>query len=156
MNAVEAIVWNLEEVRRRSLIVWESIPAEYLEWRPDPDAMSIQDMIRHVLDSERYYHLALLNQGSLADYESPYDKRAFTTLQEELEFSEPLREAFMDTVKSYSSEDLSEVKIDRSDVGYVRTLGDMLLRIAYHESVHAGQLLDYLRSAGVKRPKIWD
>lgn len=156
MNAVESIVWNLEEVRRRSRIVWESIPSECLDWRPDPDAMSIQEIIRHVLDSERYYHLALLKQGSVTDYESPYDKRAFTTLQEELAFSEPLREAFIDTVKSYSSEDLSEMKIDRSDVGYIRTLGDMLLRIAYHEAVHTGQLLDYLRSAGGKRPKIWD
>lgn len=156
MNAVEGVVWNLEEIRRRSLILWESIPAEYLDWRPDSDAMSVKEMIRHVLDSERYYHLALLNEGSVADYESPYDKREFTTLREELGFSEPYRKAFMDTVRSYSPEDLSNIKIDRSDVGYIRALGDMLLRIAYHEAVHTGQLLDYLRSAGVKRPKIWD
>lgn len=46
--------------------------------------------------------------------------------------------------------------IDRSDVGYRRLLGDMLLRVAYHEAVHAGQLLDYLRTACVERPNIWD
>ena len=32
----------------------------------------------------------------------------------------------------------------------------MLLRVAYHESVHTGQLLDYLRTAGVPRELIWD
>ncbi|WP_309120579.1 DinB family protein [Paenibacillus sp.] len=156
MNAIEAIVWNLEEVRRRSLLVWESIPDTYLDWKPDSDAMSVKDMIRHVLDSEHYYHLALLNEGSLAKYESPYEKRAFTTLKEEISFSEPYRKAFMDTVKSYAQADLSTIQIDRSDVGYIRTLGDMLLRIAYHEAIHSGQLLDYLRTAGLKRPKVWD
>src|SRR5690349_14384103 len=116
MNAVESIVWNLEEIRRRSLIVWESIPDEYLDWRPDSDALSVKEMIRHVLDSERYYHLALLNEGSVSDYESPYEKREFTTLEEELGFSEQYRKAFMDTVRSFSPEDLANIKIDRSDV----------------------------------------
>lgn len=41
-------------------------------------------------------------------------------------------------------------------MGYIRDLGDMLLRIAYHESVHTGQLLDYLRTAGVPRINVWD
>lgn len=62
----------------------------------------------------------------------------------------------MDTIRSYSEEDLKNIKIDRSDSGYIRDLGDMLLRVAYHESVHAGQLLDYLRTAGVDRIGIWD
>ncbi|MBB3112741.1 putative damage-inducible protein DinB [Paenibacillus phyllosphaerae] len=156
MNAVDAIVWNLEEVRRRSRLVWESIPAEYLDWKPDSEAMSIIEMIHHVLDSEHYYHLALLNRGSLSAYESPYENRNFADLHDALRFAEPYRSAFMDTVKSYSQEDLSTIKIDRSDVGYIRTLGDMLLRVAYHESVHTGQLLDYMRTAGVNRPRVWD
>ncbi|AFH62850.1 DinB family protein [Paenibacillus caseinilyticus] len=156
MNAIEAIVWNFEEIRRRSIIVWESIPKEYLDWRPDSDAMSMKEMIRHVLDSEHYYHLALLNKGSLEAYDSPYEKSPFSTLKEEIDFSQTYREAFIDTVKSYTQDDLWQVKIDRSDVGYIRTLGDMLMRIAYHEAVHTGQLLDYLRTAGLKRPKVWD
>lgn len=156
MNAIEAIVWNLEEVRRRSMIIWESIPGEYLDWKPDSDAMSMKEMIRHVLDSEHYYHLALLNEGSLTTYESPYEKRPITTIKEEIDFSQTYRNAFIDTIKSYAQEDLTRIQIDRSDVGYIRPLGDMLMRIAYHEAVHSGQLLDYLRTAGLKRPKVWD
>lgn len=156
MNSIEAIVQNLSEVRRRSMIIWESIPEEFLDWRPDSDAMSMKEMIRHVLESEHYYHLALLNEGSLTIYESPYETRDFTTLKEDINFSQTYRDAFMNTVKSYAQEDLSGIQINRSDVGYVRSLGDMLMRIAYHEAVHSGQLLDYLRSAGLKRPKIWD
>ncbi|QSF46320.1 DinB family protein [Paenibacillus tianjinensis] len=156
MNAIDCIVLNLEEVRRRSIIVWESIPEHYMNWRPDPDALSIKEMIRHVLDSEHYYHLCLLNEGSLITYDSPYEKRTFTTLKDELDFSRTYRNAFIDKIKSYGEDDLSRIQIDRSDVGYIRTLGDMLLRIAYHEAVHSGQLLDYLRSAELKRPKVWD
>ncbi|MGG1518719.1 DinB family protein [Paenibacillus oryzisoli] len=156
MNAIEVIVQNLSEVRRRSLIIWGSIPDDFLDWRPDLEAMSIKEMIRHVLDSEHYYHLALLNKGSLTAYESPYEAHPFVTLQEELDFSETYRNAFMNTVKSYTQEDLTRIQIDRKDVGYIRSLSDMLMRIAYHEAVHSGQLLDYLRSAGLKRPKVWD
>ncbi|WJH37024.1 DinB family protein [Paenibacillus sp. CC-CFT747] len=156
MKAIELVVLNLEEVRRRSEKVWRSLPADRLDWKPDGEALSIKDMIRHVLDSERYYHLALLNRGSLTSYESPYEGREFTTVEEELAFARPWREAFLTTVKSFREEDLPAIRIDRSDAGYVRTLGDMLLRIAYHESVHTGQLLDYMRTAGVPRPRVWD
>ena len=92
----------------------------------------------------------------VTSYESPYETRTFTTLKEELNFSETYRNEFMNTVKSYTPEDLTRIQIDRKDVGYIRSLGDMLMRIAYHEAVHSGQLLDYLRLAGLKRPKVWD
>ncbi|WP_410768086.1 DinB family protein [Fontibacillus sp. BL9] len=156
MNALELIVLNFEEIRRRSVKVWLGIPGEKLDWKPDSEALSMKEMIRHVLDSEHYYHLALLHRGSLSSYESPFEDREFTTVQEELAFAEPYRRQFIDTVKSFSQEDLSLIKIDRSDAGYIRSLGDMLLRIAYHESVHTGQLLDYLRTAEITRPRVWD
>ncbi|MFC5470249.1 DinB family protein [Cohnella suwonensis] len=156
MNAIDLILLNFEEVRRRSIKVWESIPEESLEWKPDLNALNIKDMIRHVLDGEHYYHLALLNQGSLTSYESPFENRIFTTVKDELAFAQTYRKEFMNTIMSFSDESLSKVEIDRSDVGYVRTLGDMLMRIAYHESVHTGQLLDYMRTAGIERPKVWD
>ncbi|MBM7542797.1 putative damage-inducible protein DinB [Amphibacillus cookii] len=35
-------------------------------------------------------------------------------------------------------------------------MGDMLLHVAYHEAVHTGQLLDYLRTADIPRGHIWD
>ncbi|MED2149537.1 DinB family protein, partial [Bacillus thuringiensis] len=43
-----------------------------------------------------------------------------------------------------------------SDVGYTRNLGDMLMRMAYHEAVHTGQLLRDMRALGLKRPHLWD
>lgn len=113
-------------------------------------------MVRHVLDSEHYYHLSIKNQGSLPVYESPFEKQPLISVEAELNFAEPYRRDFLETIVSFSEDDLSNIKIDRSNVGYIRDLGDMLLRIAYHESVHTGQLLDYLRTAGVPRISVWD
>ncbi|ANC77569.1 MULTISPECIES: DinB family protein [Fictibacillus] len=156
MNSINLLILNLNEVRRRSIKVWTSIPQEKLHWRPDSEAMSCLEMIRHVLESEHYYHLAIKNRGSLESFESPFENKPYTTVKNELIFAEPYRNDFIHTVQSFSEEDLSEIKIDRSESGYIRDLGDMLLRIAYHESVHTGQLLDYLRSANVPRIRVWD
>ncbi|MCZ8535303.1 DinB family protein [Psychrobacillus psychrodurans] len=156
MNSIDLILLNLNEVRRRSTKVWTSIPQEKLHWKPDKEAMTCIEMVRHVLESEHYYHLAIKNQGSLTVFDSPFEKQPFSTVNEELKVAEPLRNEFIETIKSYSEEDLTNIKIDRSESGYIRSLGDMLLRVAYHESVHTGQLLDYLRMAEVPRVRVWD
>ncbi|MES5396433.1 DinB family protein [Bacillus amyloliquefaciens] len=158
MNTIDLIVLNFEEVRRRSVKLWTGIPKETMDWRPDSEAMSCKEMIRHVLEAEFLYHQILLKQMNEPSEESinPYESKTFTTVAEELEFAKPFRAEFLTFIKSLNETDLTNIKIDRSDVGYVRELGDMLLRIAYHESVHTGQLLDYLRTAEVDRPLIWD
>ncbi|MGD6855891.1 DinB family protein [Bacillus infantis] len=156
MNSIDLVILNLNEVRRRSIKVWTTIPDEKLFWKPDNEALNCLEMIRHVLESEHYYHLAIKNRGSLTAYDSPYENRPFISVQNELDFAETHRREFIDTIKSFFEEDLENIKIDRSESGYIRDLGDMLLRVAYHESVHTGQLLDYLRTAGVPRIRIWD
>ncbi|MGG0670295.1 DinB family protein [Sporosarcina koreensis] len=156
MNSIDLILLNFNEARRRSIKVWTSIPQEKLNWKPDDEAMTCIEMIRHVLESEHYYHLAIQNRGSLAVFDSPFENRPFSTVDAELKFAEPFRNQFLETITSFSEEDLSTITIDRSDSGYIRSLGDMLLRVAYHESVHTGQLLDYLRTAGVPRVRVWD
>ncbi|MBB6452515.1 putative damage-inducible protein DinB [Salirhabdus euzebyi] len=156
MNAIEMARLNLEEVRRRSIKVWKAIPEEYLGWKPDSKALTCIEMVRHVLDGEHYYHLALKKKGSLSHYQSPFDSLPLISVEKELAVAAPLRKEFLETVSSFNEDVLFNIMIDRSDVGYVRSLGDMLMRIAYHESVHTGQLLDYLRTAKIPRPDIWD
>ena len=156
MNSIDLILLNFNEIRRRSIMVWTSIPQDKLNWKPDNEAMTCIEMIRHVLESEHYYHLAIKNHGSLAVFDSPFEKQPFSTVNAEIKFAEPFRNDFLKTIKSFSVEELTSIKIDRSDTGYIRSLGDMLLRVAYHESIHTGQLLDYLRTANVPRADIWD
>lgn len=157
MNINDLIIINFEEVRRRSIKVWKAIPKEMLDWKPDNEALTCGEMIRHLVEAEFLYHQMLLGRGSKGlTMVNPFDAKEFTTVDEVIQFAEPYREQFLSYIKTISSNDFENVEIDRSDVGYVRTLGDMLLRIAYHESVHTGQLLDYMRTMGIDRPKIWD
>lgn len=158
MNVNDVIIFNFEEVRRRSIKVWKAIPQEMLGWQPDENALTCAEMIRHLLEGEFLYHQILLGRGSaaLSNITNPFETREFTTVDDELAFAQPYREAFLNYIESISADDLENIEIDRSDAGYVRKLGDMLLRIAYHESVHTGQLLDYMRTMEIDRPMIWD
>lgn len=156
MISIEVILLNLIEIRRRSELLWAGIPAIFYFWRPDANAMHCLEMVRHVLESEHLFHVIVNNRGNLGDYVSPWENRPFTDLHDELAFAAPYREAFLETVKSFCSGDLKHVEIIRTEKGQRRCLGDYLLRIAYHESVHAGQMLSYLRTLGLDRPLIWD
>ena len=150
------MTFNFEEVRRRSVKVWQGIPAERLQWKPDAEAMTCIEMVRHVLEGEWLYMQMLRRGGSLESEESPFNPRPYTDVAAEIAFAEPYRQEFLKLIGSYTAEELTTRKVERTDKGYVRTAGDFMLRIAYHESVHAGQLLGYLRLMDVPRPNIWD
>lgn len=156
MHSTELLTLNLEEVRRRSVKLWQGIPAERSLWRPDAGAMTCIEMVRHVLEGEWLYMQMLRSGGSLESEGSPFNPRPYTDVAAEIAFAEPYRKEFLELVGSYTAEELTTRKVDRADKGYVRAAGDFILRIAYHESVHAGQLLSYLRLMNVPRPNIWD
>jgi uncharacterized damage-inducible protein DinB len=156
VTTVELLLTNFEEIRRRSIKVWEAIPIDQLHWKPDDDAMSCIEMVRHVLEGEYLYMEIVKARGGIKDIPSPFESRPFVNVANELAFATPYRKAFLELTQSFSVSDLERVQIDRSDVGYLRKLGDFLLRIGYHEAVHCGQMLDYLRTMQVKRPNVWD
>jgi len=155
MSGAELLCLNLTETRRRSIRIWRGIPISMSDWRPDPDAMSCFEMVRHVLEADYLYGQMIRERRSYSGG-SPFADRHFDDLDAALVFATPYRESLLETVLQLSDDDLNTVAIDRSDVGYIRKAGDFILRIAYHESVHAGQILQYLRMAGVPRPSIWD
>ena len=59
-------------------------------------------------------------------------------------------------ISTLNESDLEHVRIERKEVSQSKKLGDYLNRMAYHESVHTGQMLSYLRTIGIDRPQIWD
>ncbi|NAS29348.1 DinB family protein [Flavobacteriaceae bacterium R38] len=156
MGSIEIILLNFSEIRRRSIKLWEGIPNEFLNWRPDKEAFSVIEMIRHTLETEHLFHVIVQNRGDLGAYKSPWDKLEYSDLKNELNFAEKYRTSFLDMIRTLKETDLEHVRIERKEVGQSKILGDYLNRIAYHESVHTGQMLDYLRTLGVKRPLIWD
>jgi uncharacterized damage-inducible protein DinB len=156
MTGSEIILLNFEEIRRRSIKLWAGLTPEHYSWRPDDKAMRCLEMVRHVLEAEHLFHKIVENRGNLGDYVSPWDGRPYTNLQDEISFAKPFREKFFTTIRSFTANDLNTVEIIRSEKGQRRKLGDYLLRIAYHESVHTGQMLNYFRTMAIERPQIWD
>lgn len=156
MTQTEILLLNFEEIRRRSIKLWTGITPENYFWKPDPTAMSCLEMVRHVLEAEHLFHIIVENRGNIGNYTSPWENRPYTNLQDEFNFASPYRAKFLEAVKKFTPEDLHTVEIVRSEKGQRRKLGDYLLRIAYHESVHTGQMLAYLRELGMERPLIWD
>ena len=156
MTASEILTLNLEEIRRRSIKIWRGIPEDKFDWKPDAEAMNCLEMVRHVLEGEWLYHQMLKSGGNLDTHETPFANRAWTNVEDEIEFAESYRKDFLDFVNSLTVSDLAEKKVDRSERGYIRPFGDFILRIGYHESVHAGQMLSNLRTMEAPRPDIWD
>ncbi|MFS1519473.1 DinB family protein [Bacillus sp. SCS-151] len=157
MNVIDLSVLNLKETRRRSIKLWRSLPDSWITWRPDKDAMTFGEMIRHVWSGSFDYHMIIRNNGSVKTKTAPpYFQEPIVSVEKEVELSNQYFDDFIEYVQSLSEEEFESRLIDRSDVDYQRYLGDMLLRIAYHDAVHAGQFLQYLRMAGLERPMIWD
>jgi hypothetical protein len=59
-----------------------------------------------------------------------------------------LSERIHETISEFSENDLDTIQIVRSERA-TKTLGEFLQRCNYHESVHAGQSLSYLRTVGM-------
>ena len=156
MTPSDIIILNFEEIRRRSIKVWRGIPSDFYFWQPDKDAMTCLEMIRHVLEGEHLYHKIIENRGNPGSYISPWEHKPYKDVSDELSFAQPFRDNFIQSLKLFSAQDLTDIEIIRSEVGQKRKLGDYLMRIAYHESVHTGQMLSYLRILNVERPKVWD
>ena len=156
MTTTESIILHFEEIRRRSKMLWAGVISEFYHWRPDINAQSCLGMIRHVLETENFYRLIILNKGRNADdFASPWKDRPLVDLQNELEFALPFRKQFLETILSFTPAEFYSIEIVREG-RKTRTLCDFLYRCAYHESVHAGQFLSYLRTLGLDRPNIWD
>ncbi|SDW82312.1 DinB superfamily protein [Marininema mesophilum] len=154
MNAIDLIIHNFEETRRRSIITWRGISDQYLDWRPDKDAYSFGETIRHTWVGDHEYMYMLKTNGQRLE-EVPFEKVPILSVEQEIAYSLPYRQELIDWIHSLSPIDLAEKSIER-EKGHKRTLGDMLLRIAYHDSVHVGYLMQYMRTLQIARPDIWD
>lgn len=151
----ELIILNLKEIRRRSLKLWKGLPEEHYFWKPDPTAMSALQMIRHVLSADHGWN-SIIQHKDMANYKSPWENEPLLNLIDEINFAQPYRIQFLETIQKFSEKQLTTTLITHPGNNKQRLLGDYLLRVGYHEAVHAGQFLSYLRTLNVARPFIWD
>jgi predicted nuclease of restriction endonuclease-like (RecB) superfamily len=81
-------------------------------------------MIRHILEGEFLYHQILKGRGSeaLTNLSNTFDTKEFTSVEDELIFAQPYRVDFLKYIKTFNNSDLENIKINRSVLGYIRTL----------------------------------
>ena len=155
MTQTEFIILNFNEIRRKSIKIWKALPESHYNWKPDKNAMTALEMIRHVLQADYGWNI-IINQGDMTNYKTPWENKPFVSVNDEIEFAEPYRKKILESIHKFSEKDLNENKVIHPGNGEAKNLGEYLLRIAYHESVHAGQFLSYLRTMKINRPEIWD
>ena len=154
MTSVALLKLHFLEVRRRSELAWRSIPPRALTFRCDLASLSLLEQVRHVLEGEYLYGEMVKSGGDVGDEQTPWTGRPFTSVETELAFAAPYRTSFLAMVDSLTDDDLVARSVRRP--AYTRRIGDFLLRAAYHEAVHLGELLRDMRAAGVERPHVWD
>ena len=105
MSGAELLCLNLTETRRRSIRIWRAIPLALFDWRPDREAMSCFEMVRHVLEADYLYGQMLRERRSHSG-DSPFADRHFDDLDAALAFANPYRESLLETVLGLSGGDL--------------------------------------------------
>lgn len=157
MDAKALILLDLKETRRRFIKAASSIPDRFIHWQPDAEALSVGQMIRHVLEHDYYWHMILTERRLPTEEETAsLQDRPYTSIQDEVERSEAHHFRFLSYVESLDVRTFETLLIRWPHRPIERYLGDALERKSYHDAVHTGQLLQYMRMLQLSRPDIWD
>ena len=125
MTQSELIILNFTEIRRRSVKLWKGLPESCYNWKPDEKAMTAIEMVRHVMEADYGWNI-IINNGSMTNYQTPWKNRPFISVADELEFAEPYRNTFLESVRQFSDKELNETKIIHPGNGDKKILGKYL------------------------------
>jgi uncharacterized damage-inducible protein DinB len=157
MDIRELICKQKEAVRRRTREVAGMLRAEDLAWRPEKDALSIGEMLRHLWVSEEGVRRAALD-GNFSYFEKriPQGLRAVLgtpgTLADELARLESVHQETLRLVAAFPLERMEEERV-HENLGYRRKIFIMLLGTIEHEIHHRAQLMMCLRMLGRPVPE---
>ncbi len=157
MDLKEFFLKHKDAIRRRTHEVTSLVRAEHLGWRPEKDALSVGEMLRHIWVSEEGVRRVAL-EGNFAYYETriPKGLRAVVgtpgTLEEELANLDRVHSETLAAVKLFPPERWEEERIHES-LRFRRKVGVILLGINEHEIHDRAQLMTYLRMLGTPVPE---
>ena len=157
MDLKEFFLKQKEAIRGRTRQVTRMIRPEYLDWRPERDALTVGEMLQHLWVSEEGVRRVAL-EGNFGYYEMriPKGLRAVLgkqgTLEEALANLERVHRETLDAVQQFPFERWEEERV-REDLGFRRKIRVILLGINEHEIHHRAQLMTYLRMLGTPVPE---
>jgi len=157
MDLKEFFLKQKEAGRVRTRQVVGLIRPENLDWRPESEALSIGEMLRHMWVSENGVRRVAL-EGDFTYYRTriPQGLRAVLgtrgTLEEEIANLERTHQETLAVVRAFPLERWEEEVTDEA-LGFRRKAGIILLGINEHEIHHRAQLMTYLRILGTPVPE---
>lgn len=157
MDIKEFFLKHKETIRVRTMQVLQMIRPEQLNWRPEKDALTIGETLRHLWVSEEGVRRIALD-GNFAYYEKriPQGLRATLgearQLEEDLANLERVHRETLDAAKKFPIEKWDEERI-HEDLGIRRKTAVILMGINDHEIHHRAQLMTYLRILGTPVPE---
>ena len=157
MNLQSFFLKQKEAIRARTRQVVGMIQPEHMAWRPEKDALTIGEMVRHLWVSEEGVRRAAL-EGNFAYYEKrvPEGLRAVVgaprPLEEELASLERVHRETLAAVSAFPIERWDEERVHEK-LGFRRKIGIILMGINEHEVHHRAQLMTYLRILGTPVPE---
>lgn len=84
-------------------------------------------------------HMIMLHGGDIsAIIHQPYEDEPITSVEREIELSQPYVDNFLSWVETLTPEDLTEKQIVRTDIEQRNSLGAYLMVSAYHDATHTG------------------
>ncbi|MEO0527741.1 MAG: DinB family protein [Bacteroidota bacterium] len=150
-NTAEIFVTNFEDIRERSINLWHHIPHEYLHWKSKGQSFSCIELVRHVLEQEYLLFKSIKTQGRVNRSLSPWNGKKYGTVADELNFAAVYRSEFIQMVSRLENVDFQSVYVGKpKDNLSKKSLALHLNQMAYHESIHTGELIQNLTTLGLK------
>jgi uncharacterized damage-inducible protein DinB len=141
----------IKNEHRTTRSVLAAVPSADLDYRPDPNAKSARELLRHIAASDNHFLKTVLDGAFVpGSVKIPED---VTTPSEIVEWYEKEYAKNFDAVSKMSGEQLVRMIDFR---GVMQRPAFVFLQIGMHHAIHhRGQLSTYLRPMGGKVPAIY-
>jgi DinB superfamily len=145
-----------EAIRARTRDVFAMLRPEHMDWRPEKDALSIGEMLRHLWVSEQGVRRCALS-GDFTYYEIRVPKGLHAvmgtpgSIEEELQNNDRVHAETISEVSAIP-EGIFDEERAHAELGFRRKVAVILFGINEHEIHHRAQLMTYLRMLGTPVP----
>ena len=141
-----------EAIRARTRDIFATLRPEHMEWKPEPGALNVGELLRHLWASEEGVRRCALH-GDFTYYEIRVPKGLHAvmgtpgSLEEEVKNAERVHRETVAAVAALPEAVFDEERA-HEDLGFRRKVAVILFGLNEHEIHHRAQLMTYLRMLG--------
>jgi hypothetical protein len=156
MTLQEFFLKQKEAIRARTRDVFAMLRPEHMAWKPEPGALNVGEILRHLWVSEQGVRRCALS-GDFSYYEVRVPKGLHAVMGDPGTFEDELKNnerVHGETIAAISAvpENTFDEERTHADLGFRRKVAVILFGINEHEVHHRAQLMTYLRMLGTPVP----